>query len=159
MFIATTFSKTFGLYNDRIGALTVVGKKESREPLASHVRAIARACYSSPPAFGAQIISTILHDQSLKALWQQELAHTLARLKMQREMLHAALKKAGAKLAYNHLLTTHGLFCLFDLAPEKVQRLQTEHGVYIALDGRVSLATITEKNVDKVAQSIAEISS
>lgn len=157
LFVVTTYSKTFGLYNDRIGSLTVRAKKETLPAIASQIRAIIRACYSSPPAMGARIVKNILADGTMKALWQQELEEISARLKTQRKLLYDALKRQSFKLPFEHVLSTHGLFCLFDLSKEQVLKLQKEHGIYLALDGRISLASINDKNVDTVAKAIAAL--
>jgi aspartate aminotransferase len=156
MLIATSFSKSFGLYNDRIGLLTVASTKQPLEPLSSHLKAIARSCYSSPPANGALLIKTLLQDSKLTTLWKQELEACRQRLKLQRQMLYDALKARNVPFRYEHLLHTKGLFCLFDIPSGDIALLREKRGVYLALDGRISLAAITQENVSIVAEALAK---
>lgn len=157
MLIATSFSKSFGLYNDRIGLLTVQARKEALQPIASHLKAIARSCYSSPPAHGAFLIKTILQDEALRSLWQQELESCRQRLHLQRKMLFAALQKHTISFGYEQLLKTKGLFCLFDLSQEKIYTLKEQRGIYLSVDGRIALAAILESNVDSIAEGFASL--
>lgn len=157
MLVVTTYSKTFGLYNDRIATLSVAAKKESLEKILSNLRVIARSCYSSPPANGAEIIRTILDDVALRTLWKEELDITRMRLGNQRKCFYDALVKHQAQIGYDQILRTKGLFCLFDLTAEQVLSLQHDHGIYLALDGRVSLATITYENASRVAEKLSQL--
>lgn len=157
MAVATSFSKSFGLYNDRIGLLTVRAQKEALNPIASHLKAIARSCYSSPPAHGAFLIKTILQDQELTHLWQQELGACRERLHLQRTMLFKALQNQKISFGYEHLLKTKGLFCLFDLAQDEICALKEKSGIYLSVDGRIALAAILESNVASIAEGFATL--
>lgn len=131
--------------------------KATLDILASHVRSIARTCYSSPPAAGAHLASEVLSDSTLTAMWKDELDRTRLRLHTQRLMLHNELKKHGCKIPFEHLLQTKGLFCLLDVPSEKVAALRKESGIYIALDGRISLAAITNENVTTIATGLSKL--
>ena len=157
MFICTTFAKSMGLYNDRLGLLSIKMPSDKLNILASHVRSIARTCYSSPPACGAHLANEILADAELKNMWTNELNATRMRLGTQRTMLYNALKTHGCKVPFEHLLQTKGLFCLLDIPPEKVAKLRDDSGIYIALDGRISLAAITKENVETIAIGLSKL--
>lgn len=157
MMIATTFAKNFGLYNDRVGALIVHSSQDALERLESHAKSIARTCYSSPPAHGAQIATILLQDEELKALWQSQLQETRNQLRTQREILFTALQQKKPPFAFEHLMHTNGLFCLFDLSNKQVLQLREEHALYVALDGRICLAAITEERAKVVASAFYEL--
>jgi len=153
--IATTFAKNFGLYNERVGALLVSCEKEYHAAIKSHVQAIIRSCYSSPPAHGAQIACAIFEDSRLLHLWHKELHALTNRLKQQRKMLYEALEQKKPNFSYEHLLRTNGLFCLFDIPEEKVYALKEDKALYISLDGRVCISAINENNVEQIAQGLS----
>ncbi len=153
MMIATTFAKSMGLYNDRVGLLTIKSKAASLDILASHIRSIIRTTYSSPPAYGAHLANELLADSDLRKLWTDELAATCKRLSLQRNMLVDALGTSKS----SHILKTQGLFCLLDISPEKVALLREKYGIYVALDGRIALAAITEHNVLQIANGLRSI--
>jgi len=154
MLVATSFSKSFGLYNDRIGLLSVAADSQS---IASHLKAIARSCYSSPPANGALLIKTLLQDQELTLLWKKELEECRQRLKWQRNSLYEALQKQNISFSYELILQTKGLFCQLDLTDEQITLLKQKWGIYLAFDGRIALAAITKENLSTVAQGFASL--
>ncbi len=157
MFIATTFAKSMGLYNDRLGLLSVRTNSANMSAISSHLRSIARTCYSSPPANGAFIFHEVALDPSLYKSWLDELSTTSRRLDSQRKMLFDALKKEACKIPYEHILGTKGLFCLFDISHEGVEKLREDHGIYIALDGRIAVSAITEHNVALLAKGMSKL--
>lgn len=157
MFICTTFAKSMGLYNDRLGLLSIKMPKTQLDILASHVRSIARTCYSSPPAAGAHLAAEILSDSTLAQMWKDELNHTRLRLQTQRSMLFKEMQNHSCKIPFEHLLQTKGLFCLLDVPPEKVITLRENDGIYIALDGRISLAAITNENAAVIAKGLSKL--
>lgn len=158
LLVATTLAKSLGLYNERVGALIASSSKEALECLESHAKVIARCCYSSPPAHGAQIAACLFSDNELVALWNSELEKTRKQLRHQRELLFTSLQKNRPPFAFDHLMHTNGLFCLFDLSERQVHELREKHAIYVALDGRICLAAITEKNVDTITQAFCELS-
>lgn len=151
---ATTLAKSLGLYNDRVGALMVHSRSDSLDAIGSHVKIIARTTYSSPPAHGVHIAATLLEDEELKRLWLKELASIRKRLDDQRMKLSQAIQKRNPAAAIDHIKNSKGLFCLFDLPEERVIRLREEKGIYIASDGRVCVAAITDANVDTIAEAL-----
>ncbi|MCE5294855.1 MAG: aromatic amino acid transaminase [Chlamydiales bacterium] len=154
LFICTTFAKSLGIYNDRVGLLSVKLPRAQLEIIASHIRSIARTSYSSPPAHGALVANEIFGDEMLTNMWKEELAATCQNLQNQRQILYDALKETACKIPYEHLLQTKGLFCLLDCTPDHVIALRENHGIYIALDGRISLAAITKENVKAIAKGL-----
>ena len=157
LLIATTFAKSMGLYNERVGLLSVQCPKKQHEIIGSQIRSIMRTTYSSPPAHGAYLASELLSDSTLKKMWQDELEATCKRLNTQRELLYNTLQSRNCQLPYEHILNSKGLFCLLDIAPEDVVRLRDEFGIYVALDGRISLAAITSSNVAQIATGLSSI--
>ena len=158
MMIATTLAKNFGLYNELAGALIVHSSQDAIICLESHAKAIARSCYSSPPAHGAQIATFLLEDEELKMLWHHELETTRKQLQLQREILFSALQKKNPPFAFEHLMRTNGLFCLFGLSNAQVIQLREEHAIYVALDGRICIAAITEERAERISQAFCELS-
>ncbi|MBS0635657.1 MAG: aminotransferase class I/II-fold pyridoxal phosphate-dependent enzyme [Verrucomicrobia bacterium] len=157
LFLCTTFAKSMGIYNDRLGLITIKATPERLDVLASHVRSIARCCYSSPAAHGAFIAHELLGDEELKNMWLQELATVRTRLQSQRELLYNGLKKYGCKIPYEHILTAKGLFCLLQMSQDQVIQLREKTGVYIALDGRIAIAALTPANVDTIAKGLCSV--
>jgi aspartate/tyrosine/aromatic aminotransferase len=157
MMVATTFAKNFGLYNDRAGALIVHSSKEAIECLESHAKRIARTCYSSPPAHGAHIAAFLLQDHKLTAMWKNELQRVCAQLRTQREILFEALRQKNPPFAFDHLMHTNGLFCLFDLSEKDVLQLREKEALYVALDGRICLSAITEEKATRIANAFYEL--
>lgn len=158
LFIATSFSKSFGLYNDRIGLLTVASHKAHLPAIGSHLRDIARKCYSSPPAVGAWLIKTVLQNEPLANLWKEELLSIRTTLIEQRVLLYQQLQNQKVSFSYEHLLTTKGLFCLFDLGQENVLKLRENKALYVGLDGRLALAAIPKNHLAKLAEALASVS-
>ncbi len=150
MMICTTFAKSMGLYNDRVGLLTVKSNKAKLDTIASHIRSIIRTTYSSPPAYGAHLASELLSDNMLYSLWKEELQAICTRLEDQRKMLVDATSAT-------HIMQTKGLFCLLDISPSQVVRLRDNYGIYVALDGRIALAAITKENISQIAEGLKGI--
>ncbi len=157
LIVCTTFAKSMGLYNDRLGFMSIKTTKTSLDVVASHIRSIMRTSYSSPPAHGAHIANIILGDDALKELWILELKEARIRLEDSRKMLYKALSHHNCRIGYTHILNTKGLFCLLEIPLEGVNRLRDEYGIYVALDGRIALAAVTRENVDHVAMGISTL--
>jgi aspartate/tyrosine/aromatic aminotransferase len=157
MLVATTFAKSFGIYNERMGALHIAAPKKAHDSIVSHVRAIVRSCYSSPPAHGAHIINTILSSPELYSLWENELAETRNRLAEQRNLLYSAFQSVKPGFSYAHLMQTKGLFCLFDITLEQVIFLRNEKALYIANDGRICISAINSQNASIIAESMQSL--
>jgi aspartate/tyrosine/aromatic aminotransferase len=160
MLVASSFSKNFALYDERVGALSIVGSDAAESAtLLSHAKAVVRANYSNPPAHGGEIVATILADDGLRARWVAEVAAMRERINLNRRKFVAGLEAAGAPGAHQALLRQRGMFSLLPLGDERVARLRDEFAVYVVGRGRINVAGVTEANLGAVCQAIAVVSS
>ncbi len=158
MIICSSFSKNFGLYNERTGALTFVGKDaDTTTKVMSQAKKLIRANYSNPPAHGGAIVSTILADSELTALWKKELADMRDRINGMRELFVETLKAKGVTRDFEFIKQQLGMFSFSGLNKDQVNTLKTEHGVYIVGSGRISVAGMTPSNMDYLCESIAAV--
>ncbi len=155
--VANSFSKNFGLYTERIGALTVVtaNKKEMSTAL-SHLKTVIRVNFSNPPAHGALIVKTILTDAALRKQWQEELAAIRNRIKEMRKALVDGLAARGVEQDFSYINQQRGMFSFSGLLPEMVEWLREEKGIYMVGAGRINAAGLSRKNIDYICDSIAE---
>ncbi|MGE0327828.1 MAG: amino acid aminotransferase [Polyangiaceae bacterium] len=157
-FVASSFSKNFSLYNERIGALTFVGESaDEASRVFSHVKIAIRTNYSNPPRTGGALVTTVLTNPELKTLWEQEVAGMRARLQELRVSLVDALKASGAKRDFGFMLNQKGMFSYTGLAPAEVDQLTQKHGVYMVRSGRINVAGITSKNLPLLAAAITDV--
>ncbi|KAJ6113450.1 hypothetical protein N7523_006767 [Penicillium sp. IBT 18751x] len=155
--VAQSFSKNFGLYGERIGALhLVVPPHLSAQGARSELMAIARAEYSNPPRFGASIVETILLDQDLRAQWVSDLETMSSRIRSMRRELRQRLEKE-TQHDWAHVETQIGMFSYTGLTKEQVSRLRSEFHVYLLPSGRLSLCGLNEGNIQYVAHAIGEV--
>jgi aspartate aminotransferase len=156
--ICSSYSKNFGLYNERTGALTVVAKT-AREAAAvqSQVKVCIRANYSNPPAHGGAIASTILADPALAAEWRNEVSAMRTRIATIRELFVVTFRRLGVARDFSFIARQKGMFSFTGLTPEQVQRLREEHAIYIVSSGRINVAGMNEQNVDVVCKAIAQV--
>ncbi|MCT8862765.1 amino acid aminotransferase [Shewanella xiamenensis] len=158
LLVANSFSKNFGLYNERIGAVTVVAQNADEAVRAfSQVKRTIRANYSNPPAHGALIVSTILSDASLKALWVQELTEMRERIAEMRTLFVQSLKDEGVTQDFSFISRQNGMFSFSGLNKAQVTRLKDEFGIYIVGSGRISVAGMTKTNMPVICKAIAQI--
>lgn len=156
-FVGNSFSKSFGLYGERIGGLSLVCRDaDEARRVSSQLCKVVRANYSCPPAHGAQIVTTVLADAELRASWEAELAAMRDRIRAVREALTAGLHEAGVT-DMDFVLDQNGMFSYSGLSVEQMQRLRTEHGVYGTDEGRICVAGLNEDNVGYVAKAIAAV--
>ncbi len=155
--VANSFSKNFGLYTERVGALSVVtaSSKEMATAL-SHLKIAIRVNFSNPPAHGALIVKTILKDAALRQQWQKELAVMRNRIKEMRKALVDGLAARGATRDFSYINQQKGMFSFSGLSPEMVRWLREEKGIYMVGAGRINVAGLSHKNIDYVCDSIAE---
>lgn len=158
LMIASSFSKNFGLYNERVGALTLIAE-DQRVALdaLSQLQKIIRANYSNPPAHGAKVVATILNDASLRALWSTEVAQMRDRIRLLREQLVANLMSTGVSKDFSFINAQHGMFSFSGLTPPQVTRLQAEFGIYIVSSGRINVAGLTQANLPYVTEAIVQV--
>lgn len=158
LLIASSFSKNFGLYNERVGAFTLVAADAATVATAfSQVKATIRANYSNPPAHGAAVVTTVLKDPALKAEWVQEVKEMRDRIWDMRELFVAKLKERGVTRDFSFIADQNGMFSFSGLDKEQVNRLKTELGVYIVGSGRISVAGMTRANIDALCDAIAKV--
>jgi aromatic-amino-acid transaminase len=157
-FVSTSFSKSFSLYGERVGALSIVTRsKEEADRVLSQLKRVIRTNYSNPPTHGAQVVATVLTNPELRKLWEDELAGMRQRIKEMRSALVAKLKAAGVTQDMSFITQQKGMFSYSGLSKEQMQRLRTEFGVYGVDSGRICVAALNSKNIDYVAQAIAKV--
>jgi aromatic-amino-acid transaminase len=156
--VASSFSKSFSLYGERVGALSVVAADaEEAARTLSQLKATIRTVYSNPPTHGAAVVSRVLADPELRALWEQELAGMRLRIRGMRRRLVDAMVAAGVSQDFSFITDQVGMFSYSGLSVEQMQRLRADHGVYGTDAGRICVAALNDKNVEKVASAIAAV--
>ncbi len=157
-FVSTSFSKSFSLYGERVGALSVVcASKEEQTKVLSQLKIVIRTNYSNPPTHGAQVVATVLTTPALRAQWEQELAGMRNRIKAMRVALVEKLKAAGVQQDMSFIAGQRGMFSYSGLTKAQMERLRGEFGVYGVDSGRICVAALNEKNLGYVAESIAKV--
>lgn len=155
--IANSFSKSFALYRERVGALTIVTPSEEEAArVRSQVKRVIRTNYSNPPSHGAQIVAAVLADAELRAHWEIELAGMRERIHQMRDLFVRRLREKGVEQDFSFIRRQQGMFSYSGLSREAVDRLRNEYGIYIVGSGRVCLAALNEKNCEYVCEAIAE---
>jgi aspartate aminotransferase len=158
MILCSSCSKNFGLYRERIGACSVIGKSAAAADIINSVLLpTVRVNYSMPPAHGAALVETVLGSEELTAQWHGELAEMRDRINGMRQLLVAKLAEHGVTRDFGFITAQNGMFSFLGISPEQVQRLQEEFAIYIVGSSRISIAAIAPDNVDYLAQSIAEV--
>ena len=156
--MAQSFAKNFGLYGERAGALSIVcADLEEKARVESQLKIVIRPMYSNPPIHGARIVSTILHDEKLRQLWETEVKGMASRIMNMRSTLKRKLEDLGSQRNWSHITDQIGMFCYTGLKPDQVERLTKEFHIYLTKDGRISIAGINSRNVDHLAQSIHKV--
>jgi len=156
--VATSFSKSFSLYGERVGALSVVCEsKDEAARVLSRLKVLIRGNYSNPPTHGAQVVSMVLTTPALRRLWEGELAGMRVRIKRMREALVQRLAEAGVKQDMGFILRQKGMFSYSGLSAGQMQRLRSEFGVYGIDSGRICVAALNERNIGPVAAAIAKV--
>jgi len=158
LLLASSFSKSFSLYGERVGALSVVGAdRDEALRVLSQLKKTIRANYSSPPAHGSQIVARVLCEPELRALWEAELATMRNRIKLMRALLVERLHEHVPGADYRFMLKQRGMFSYSGLTKLQVQRLRDEFGVYAVDTGRICVAALNQHNVNYVAEAVAKV--
>jgi len=158
MFISSSFSKSFSLYGERVGALTLVaGNKDESTRVLSQLKRVIRTNYSNPPTHGGTIVASVLNTPELKTLWVEELTEMRNRIRGMRQQLVEKLKAQGVKQDFDFVLAQRGMFSYSGLTADQVDRLRNEHGVYAVSSGRICVAALNSRNIDYVAKAIAQV--
>jgi aromatic-amino-acid transaminase len=157
-FVSTSFSKSFSLYGERVGALSVLCEsKEEASRVLSQLKIAIRTNYSNPPIHGGAVVAAVLNDPARRAVWEKELAEMRTRIKAMRQKLVDGLKAAGVKQDMSFITTQIGMFSYSGLTKDQMVRLRSEFGVYGTDTGRMCVAALNSKNIDYVCQSIAKV--
>ncbi|GAB1387703.1 aspartate/tyrosine/aromatic aminotransferase [Melaminivora sp.] len=158
IFVSTSFSKSFSLYGERVGALSVVANdKEEAARVLSQLKIVIRTNYSNPPTHGGAVVAAVLNNPELRALWEKELGEMRVRIKAMRQKLVDGLKAAGVQQDMSFITTQIGMFSYSGLSKEQMVRLRSEFGVYGTDTGRMCVAALNSQNIDYVCQAIAKV--
>lgn len=158
LIVASSYSKNFGLYNERVGACTIVAADaETADRAFSQVKAAIRANYSNPPSHGAAVVATILGNDSLRAMWEQELTDMRQRIHRMRQLFVNTLQEKGAQQDFSFIIQQNGMFSFSGLTKEQVLRLREEFGVYAVNSGRVNVAGMTPDNMAPLCEAIVAV--
>ena len=156
--VSTSFSKSFSLYGERVGALSVLcTDKAEADRVLSQLKIMIRTNYSNPPTHGGTVVATVLNTPALRAMWEQELGVMRVRIKQMRSALVERLKAAGVQQDMSFITDQVGMFSYSGLSKDQMVRLRSEFGVYGTDTGRMCVAALNSKNIDYVCQSIAKV--
>ncbi len=157
-FVSTSFSKSFSLYGERVGALSVACEsKEECDRVLSQLKIAIRTNYSNPPTHGATVCANVLNTPELRAMWETELGEMRVRIKAMRSAFVDKLKAAGVQADMSFITTQIGMFSYSGLSKDQMVRLRNEFGVYGTDTGRMCVAALNSKNIDYVCASIAKV--
>ena len=157
-FVSTSFSKSFSLYGERVGGLSVLcTDKEEASRVLSQLKIVIRTNYSNPPTHGGAVVASVLNNPELRALWEEELSGMRVRIKQMRQKLVDGLKAAGVKQDMSFMTDQIGMFSYSGLNKEQMVRLRSEFGVYGTDTGRICVAALNSQNVNYVCESIAKV--
>ncbi|MBV7315236.1 amino acid aminotransferase [Shewanella sp. NIFS-20-20] len=158
MLLCSSCSKNFGLYRERIGACSLLAKDpQSADTALSIMLYVIRCIYSMPPAHGAAIVETILGSETLAAQWQQELADMRTRINGNRQLLVEKLHQLQSARDFSFIANEKGMFSFLGLTPQQVAQLKQDYSIYMVDSSRISIAGISQTNIDYLAKSIADI--
>ncbi|WWP02213.1 MAG: amino acid aminotransferase [Candidatus Dasytiphilus stammeri] len=156
--VASSYSKNMGLYNERVGALTIKTKDSNIANIVlSQLKSIIRTHYSNPPAHGANIVTTILEDISLRSMWEKELSIMRNRIKEMRTLFVNTLSKKNIKRDFSFIQNQHGMFSYTGLLPEEIINLRKKFAVYALTSGRINIASMTSNNMDYLCTAISAV--
>jgi aromatic-amino-acid transaminase len=157
-FVSTSFSKSFSLYGERVGALSVVCKnRDEAARVLSQLKIVIRSNYSTPPTWGAQIVAHVLTTPALRALWEEELGGMRERIRAMRQALVAKLRAAGATGDLDYITQQKGMFSYSGLSTPQMQRLRGECGIYGLDSGRICVAALNSRNLDAVVTGLLRV--
>lgn len=158
LIVCSSFSKNFGLYNERVGAMTVVTSSPAQvNAVMSQVKVVVRVNYSNPPAHGAAIVTTVLKDKDLRKQWEAEVAGMRDRINGMRRLFVDTLKRKGAERDFGFITHQRGMFSFSGLTKEQVETLKTKHAIYIVGSGRINVAGMTTSNMDPLCEAIVGV--
>ena len=157
-FVSTSFSKSFSLYGERVGALSIVSETaEECARVLSQLKRVIRTNYSNPPTHGAQVVATVLTTPALRQMWEDELAEMRERIKQMRGALVEQLKASGVEGDLSYITRQKGMFSYSGLNATQMQRLRSEFGVYGVDSGRICVAALNSGNLKYVSDAIKAV--
>jgi len=157
-FVSSSFSKSFSLYGERVGALSIVTEsKEEAARVLSQVKRVIRTNYSNPPTHGASVVAAVLNSPELRAMWEEELGEMRTRIKQLRTSMVEQLAAQGAKRDFSFVARQRGMFSYSGLTSDQVERLKNEFGIYAVGTGRICVAALNSKNLEVVTRAIVEV--
>jgi aspartate aminotransferase len=158
MIVCSSCSKNFGLYRERIGAISLVGKDSTKSEIAfSNILSVVRAIYSMPPAHGADIVATILGSQELTSLWHQELEEKRNRINGLRSFIAKKFAEKGVPGNFDFIAKQNGMFSFLGIDKDAINTLKNDYSIYIVGSSRVNVAGVNEANADYLAESLATV--
>jgi aspartate aminotransferase len=158
LLVCSSFSKNFGLYNERVGALTLVANDlDAANKALSQLRVTVRSNYSSPSAYGAAVVNAVLGNSELNALWRSEVDAMRDRIAKMRAMFVEGLKAKGVKQDFRFIVHQKGMFSFAGITPEQVDALKDKHGIYAVRSGRINVAGMREATMDRLTSAIADV--
>lgn len=156
--VSSSFSKSFSLYGERVGALSIVtNSKEEAGRVLSQAKRVIRTNYSNPPTHGATVVASVLNSAELRAMWEQELAEMRERIRDMRMAMVEQLAAQGAKRDFSFVARQRGMFSYSGLNAEQVERLKSEFAIYAVGTGRICVAALNRNNLDAVTRAIAQV--
>ncbi|HWQ36789.1 MAG TPA: amino acid aminotransferase [Blastocatellia bacterium] len=156
--IASSFSKSFAIYRERVGALTVLtASAEEAKRVLSQVKRTIRTSYSSPPSHGAQVVNLVLNDAELRAQWEVELKEMRERIQQMRGKFVDMLREKGVEQDFSFIKNQRGMFSFSGLSPEAVKTLREKYSLYIVGSGRICLAAMNDNNIGYICGAIADV--
>ncbi|MDP3977665.1 MAG: amino acid aminotransferase [Pseudomonas sp.] len=157
-FVSSSFSKSFSLYGERVGALSIVtGSQDETNRVLSQLKRVIRTNYSNPPTHGASVVAAVLNTPELRAMWEAELGEMRERIRTMRLAMVEQLTALGAKRDFSFVAQQRGMFSYSGLTTEQVERLKSEFGIYAVGTGRICVAALNQRNLPVVTQAIAQI--
>ena len=157
-FVSTSFSKSFSLYGERVGALSVLcGSRDECSRVLSQLKIVIRTNYSNPPTFGATVVANVLSTSALRAMWEEELAGMRLRIRQVRAELVQRLRAAGVAGDLAYIQQQKGMFSYSGLSAAQMQRLRSEFGVYGVDSGRICVAAINSQNIGRVVDALVAV--
>jgi aromatic-amino-acid transaminase len=158
VFLSSSFSKSFSLYGERVGAFSLVaGSSDEAARALSHLKRVVRTNYSNPPAHGSSIVAKVLTTPDLRRQWEKELGGMRDRIKAMRQALVEGIHRRVPGADFSFILQQRGMFSYSGLTREQVLRLRSEYSIYTIETGRICVAALTTKNIDYVADAIAKV--
>jgi aromatic-amino-acid transaminase len=158
VFVSSSFSKSFSLYGERIGALSIVtNSKDETARVLSQLKRVIRTNYSNPPTHGGSVVAAVLGSPELRATWEQELGQMRDRIRTMRSGLVERLKAANVDRDFGFVNAQRGMFSYSGLSTTQVDRLREEFGIYAVSTGRICVAALNTRNIDVVANAIAHV--